>query len=212
MAAKIVEKCCECGRSVAPGSGFFVNRVVVEDDGFQQRPYKGDFLCAECEDKIFNNEKEREMITIRAKNERTITIIEDFLKTNGYQVKLGLYGNTERRISADEGELRLLLQRFLDEKGIIKDWLLVNGNTVWSFNRIVKEVHKIKRENSTKKISDYFYKFMHLNFTIAHYSKTGWISVYPSYPDVMEILLKRQNDIPSWHTDLIRIVKYITTQ
>ncbi len=59
MAAKIVETCCECGRSVAPGSGFFVNRVpVVEDDEQRkQRPYRGDFLCAECADKIFNNEK-----------------------------------------------------------------------------------------------------------------------------------------------------------
>ena len=53
---KLIERCCECGRSVAPGSGFFVNRVVVEDDEHQQkqRPYKGDFLCAVCEDKIFN--------------------------------------------------------------------------------------------------------------------------------------------------------------
>jgi hypothetical protein len=27
------------------------------DDELQQRPYNGDFLCADCEDKIFNNSK-----------------------------------------------------------------------------------------------------------------------------------------------------------
>jgi hypothetical protein len=76
----------------------------------------------------------------------------------------------------------------------------------------VKEIGKIKEEGSTEKISNYFYDFMHLNFTIAHYDKTGWISVYPSYPDIIEILLKRQNDIPAWHTDLVQIVKHITQQ
>ncbi len=148
------------------------------------------------------------MVTVRAKNERTITIIEDFLKTNGYQVKPGLYGNTERRVSADEGKLRLKLQRFLDEKKV-RNWVLVNGNSVWSFDRIVKEMERIKRRGTTEGISDYFYEFMYLNFTIAHYNKNGWIYAYPTYSDVMEILLKRQNDIPGWHTDLIRIVEYI---
>jgi hypothetical protein len=151
------------------------------------------------------------MITVRAKKEKTVANIENFLNSRGYQVKPGLYGNTERRVSADEGELRLLLQRFLDDNRI-KDWLLVDGNRVWSFNRIVKEIGKIKEEGSTEKISNYFYDFMHLNFTIAHYDKTGWISVYPSYPDIIEILLKRQNDIPAWHTDLVQIVKHITQQ
>jgi hypothetical protein len=60
MTVKLIERCCECGRSVAPGSGLFVNRVVVMDDELQQRPYNGDFLCADCEDEIFNNKKEEE--------------------------------------------------------------------------------------------------------------------------------------------------------
>ncbi|MFY7998389.1 MAG: hypothetical protein ACOVSW_07300 [Candidatus Kapaibacteriota bacterium] len=48
------EVCNECGRSVAPGSGWFVNRVP---DGNPQRecvemgkPFPhGAFICAECE-------------------------------------------------------------------------------------------------------------------------------------------------------------------
>jgi hypothetical protein len=46
--------CLECGRSVAPGSGLFVNRIPDANDLATRRsmgwPYpEGDFLCAECD-------------------------------------------------------------------------------------------------------------------------------------------------------------------
>jgi hypothetical protein len=46
--------CGECGRSVAPGSGWFVNRVpdfnTVEERRVIGRPFpEGDFVCAECD-------------------------------------------------------------------------------------------------------------------------------------------------------------------
>lgn len=47
------EICCECGKSVKPGSGRFVNRVPCLDD-YQEKaecgyPFpKGDYICAEC--------------------------------------------------------------------------------------------------------------------------------------------------------------------
>lgn len=50
------EICSECGRSVAMGSGRFVNRVTDLDD-FETRKEngkrypKGDFICAECDEK-----------------------------------------------------------------------------------------------------------------------------------------------------------------
>ena len=50
------EICCECGRSVKPGSGNFVNRVPVGDD-FETRieggrPYPcGIYVCGECDAK-----------------------------------------------------------------------------------------------------------------------------------------------------------------
>jgi len=59
MAEIIKEICCECGRSVKPGSGLFINRVRVFDS-FDERvemgkPYpEGDFVCRECEDKNSN--------------------------------------------------------------------------------------------------------------------------------------------------------------
>lgn len=49
--------CAECGGSVKPGSGRYVNRVPILDD-FQERvamgyPYpEGAYICAECEEKI----------------------------------------------------------------------------------------------------------------------------------------------------------------
>jgi len=52
-----VEICNECGRSVKPGSGLFVNRVIDLDDCETRcemgKPYpEGDYMCRECDDKI----------------------------------------------------------------------------------------------------------------------------------------------------------------
>jgi len=48
------EICCECGRSVKPGSGDFINRVpdcnTSEERKEMGRQYpEGDFVCAECD-------------------------------------------------------------------------------------------------------------------------------------------------------------------
>jgi len=50
----MTEICNECGRSVARGSGRFVNRIPdansVEERLELGRPHpEGDFLCAECD-------------------------------------------------------------------------------------------------------------------------------------------------------------------
>jgi len=53
------EICNECGRSVAFGSGWFVNRVpdldTIEERREAGKPFpEGGWLCAECEARIFN--------------------------------------------------------------------------------------------------------------------------------------------------------------
>lgn len=54
---KSIEICQNCGKSVARGSGLFVNRVVDFDD-YKCRVEKGcpfpegDFICQECEEKL----------------------------------------------------------------------------------------------------------------------------------------------------------------
>lgn len=51
-----VEQCCECGASVSPGSGKFINRIT-EANGYISRRYmgrpypEGAYLCAECDQK-----------------------------------------------------------------------------------------------------------------------------------------------------------------
>jgi len=48
------EFCCECGRSVGPGSGLFADRVPECNSPVERmemgRPYpEGDFVCCECD-------------------------------------------------------------------------------------------------------------------------------------------------------------------
>lgn len=55
-----IEICNECGKSVAFGSGLFVNRVTdlneVADRVEMQKPYpESDFICEECDIEINNN-------------------------------------------------------------------------------------------------------------------------------------------------------------
>lgn len=55
MIEKQTEICCECGDSVAAGSGKYVNRVPELNDYVARvemgREYPdGDFVCAECDD------------------------------------------------------------------------------------------------------------------------------------------------------------------
>lgn len=56
-AARTEEACCECGRSVAAGSGLFVNRVANFDDyetnlGRGCSFPEGEYVCAECHNEI----------------------------------------------------------------------------------------------------------------------------------------------------------------
>ena len=40
------EICVECGRSVKPGSGLFVNRIYAES----VRRFEGEYLCTQCDE------------------------------------------------------------------------------------------------------------------------------------------------------------------
>lgn len=61
---KQVEICNECGRSVSWDSGLFVNRVLDMDDHKirkeNNKPFpKGDYICRECEEKLYNFEERK---------------------------------------------------------------------------------------------------------------------------------------------------------
>jgi hypothetical protein len=87
-----------------------------------------------------------------------------------------------------EAEARLLIQRLIDEHHL-KASILVNGNTVWSKDRILKNLEKMMKcgtlynpdQKKPPVLSRYFYQFLHLDCgSIAHYDIHGWIHKYPT--------------------------------
>ena len=135
-----------------------------------------------------------------------------------------------------EPEARLTIQELIDERKLKAD-IFYDGNTVWSYDRIIRNVKRIKKEgvlgyasyrpigyllriptfDGRKPIlSNYFYKFLHLCCgSIAHYDKAGWIATYPTVEHLKDFFRKNEygmrvlDYIPAWKTDAKRIVMTI---
>jgi len=125
-----------------------------------------------------------------------------------------------------EADARLLTQRLIDENHL-KASILVNGNTVWSKDRILGNLERIMKhgtlynENQKKPpiLSRYFYQFLHLDCgSIAHYDIHGWIHKYPTLEHLKKFFKCNEFGkpvlewIPKWHTDAIAIVQEIETR
>jgi len=87
-----------------------------------------------------------------------------------------------------EADARLLIQSLIDTHHL-RAAILVNGNTVWSKDRILRNLERIIKlgalynEDQTKPpiLSRYFYNFLHLDCgSMAHYDIHGWIHKYPT--------------------------------
>jgi len=122
-----------------------------------------------------------------------------------------------------ESEARLLIQQFIDQYHL-KASILVNGNTVWSKDRILRNLEQIIKHgtlyNEDQKkppiLSPYFYNFLHLTCgSIAHYDIAGWIHKYPTIEHLKKFfkcneLGKRVLDwIPPERSDARLIVQQI---
>lgn len=135
-----------------------------------------------------------------------------------------------------ESDARIRIQDVIDA-GRMKADVLYDGNRVWSRKKIIRNMKRIMKEGvlgyagyipvgsilcipsmerGTLILSDYFYEFLHLSCgSIAHYSKAGWITEYPTVEDLRMFFLKNEygkrviEDIPGWKTDAIRIVEEI---
>lgn len=112
-------------------------------------------------------------------------------------------------ISNNEGHIRSVLQDGLDRSDFdyVNDTVLVDGNVVWSYDRITKEIMRIKKKRSTAGISKYFYSFMYTNFTDVYFNINGWTNVYPSWESIKNILAEAE--VPAWKTDIIKIINYV---
>jgi hypothetical protein len=146
------------------------------------------------------------MMKLRTKTANGMSLVKSILDQKGYKVAREIKPTEIEVDGVNEGELRLALQSEMDNRqfNFSGDFLLINGNSVYSYAKIKREVATIKRNNSTSKISKYFYEFMHLNFTIAHYNIEGWKHEYPTWDEVQR--LPFQGFIPHWKTDVQRIV------
>jgi hypothetical protein len=120
----------------------------------------------------------------------------------------GIEGNIAGYRLQNEGEIRLILQDAIDAHNI-KAAILVDGNTVYPYKRIVREYEQLEKSGRLDAMSDAFYKFLHLNFDIAHYSKSGYIAYYGNdFTEMKKAVLDRAS-VPGWHTDLRRILDRI---
>jgi hypothetical protein len=143
------------------------------------------------------------MLKIRTcKDAVTLERVKDLLKLDGIKFEADPTHKDEIFVDASEPKIRLRIQEYFDNNRYPLNKLLVDGNGVYSFTKIANEARKLKKANSTEKMSKGFYDFMYLNFTIAHYNIHGWIDQYPTWDDVMQIGLST----PHWKTDVQRIL------
>ena len=139
------------------------------------------------------------------------------LNVNGKQIKL--YGSNaiiekeksiieQLNLTGDEQKDRLIIQKCIDENKLKSD-ILYDGNTVYPFEKTIKAYRKMQKTDSLENMNNYMYHF----FTnacgdIAHYSIQGFRDYYDySLRNLENRLLKRDNFIPSWQSDVDRIFK-----
>jgi len=120
-------------------------------------------------------------------------------------------------------DARLEIQKLIDTHHL-KASILINGNAVWSKNRILENLNRILKqgtlynEDQTKPpvLSHYFYQFLHqVCGSTAHYDISGWIHKYPTINHLKQFFRKNEfgkrvlDWIPEWHTDARVVVKEI---
>lgn len=113
-----------------------------------------------------------------------------------------------------EGDARIGLQNLIDTTPIKVD-MLFDGNSIYSKNKIVRDIKRVKK-NGMKSMTNGLYKFLSLCCgSIAHYNKQGWVEEYPTIEDLKNFFLRNEfgqrvlDYIPHWKTDAKAIVKEI---
>jgi len=141
--------------------------------------------------------------------------------------KIAIYGNTKEISAAEavldtitglesqmlgrrllnEGEIRLKIQDAIDTYKL-KAHILVDGNTIYPYQKIIKQYEQLKKSSKLEKMTNDFYNFLHTNFDIAHYDKNGYIAHYGNDFSAMKTVLDNATT-PNWHTDVQRILDYV---
>ena len=121
-------------------------------------------------------------------------------------------GLFDKECSCGEGVIRSRAQLLIEQHKLLAD-ISYDGNTIWNKGKVLKCVRAIQKSNDMRKMTKYFYEFLHLQCgSIAHYDMGGWIATYPSVHDLRMFFQKNEhgrrviNDIPDWHTDAKAVV------
>lgn len=132
--------------------------------------------------------------------------------------KIRLYGSKsligkEEKIIANlpltghEAKDRIIISDAIDANKL-KCSVLYDGNTVYGYEKLVKELKRMKKSNSIENMTDAMYKFLSLNFDIAHYDKNGYIATYNGkYTEMLIGTEHGRNRIPGWESDVARIAE-----
>jgi len=121
-----------------------------------------------------------------------------------------------------EPDARLEIQKLIDQH-YLKVSILVNGNIVWSKNRILGNLKTIMKEgtlyNEDQKkppiLSHYFYQFLQACGSIAHVDIHGWVHKYPTIEHLKKFFKENEfgkpviDWIPKQKTDARVIVEEI---
>lgn len=123
-----------------------------------------------------------------------------------------------------ECEARLLVQQLIDEHHL-KASILINGNSVWSKQRIMANLERIMKyetlynlqQEKPPILSQYFYQFLIMVCgSINHYDIHGWIHKYPTVEHLKKFFMENEFGkrvvewIPASHTDARLIAEDIT--
>ena len=111
------------------------------------------------------------------------------------------------KLTGIENKDRLILQNCIDGNKL-KSAVLYEGNTVYPFEKIVKEYRKLQRDYSLEKLSnDMYHFFMNACGDIAHYDKTGYRYYYNDSIVELENRFLKNSYTASRFSDVDRIFK-----
>ncbi len=87
--------------------------------------------------------------------------------------------------------------------------ILYDGNIVYPYEKLKKELIRMKKTNSIRKMSKLMYEFLSLHFDIAHYNREGFIDYYDGeysslYNETLSYARKR---IPARFSDINKIAE-----
>lgn len=109
-------------------------------------------------------------------------------------------------LNGREGEDRLVIQKAIDA-GEIKATILYDGNTVVGYNKLAKELQRLRKTGSIEKMSNGLYNFLTTGYDIAHYDKQGFIAYYNG--SFREMCRGLDVNSPSWKTDVKELEKLL---